>query len=85
MIITILVLSIFAVLSVGCVLVMIGTFRKTKWGINTARVICPKCGITMGRVRTPKTMAQALWGGATCQTCGIEVDEWGRQHLDTSL
>jgi hypothetical protein len=78
MVLTIIVLSLFVILSVGCVLVVFGTFRKNKWGINTAQLTCPNCGNTLGHVRVPKNMAQTLWGGATCNRCGVEVDKWGR-------
>jgi hypothetical protein len=78
MVLTILVLLLFAIFSLGCVLVVLGTFRKNRWGINTAQLTCPNCGNALGHVRMPKTMAQFLWGGATCSRCGVEVDKWGR-------
>lgn len=83
MILTIIAVGIFAILAVGCVLVIAGTFRKNKWGINTARITCPSCGAPISRVRAPKTIAQALWGGATCAKCGVEVDKWGRPAAST--
>lgn len=67
-----------AALLVGCVLVTVGTFRKNRWGVNTAQLTCPNCGRLLNRVRTPKKISQALWGGATCDGCGLELDKWGR-------
>ena len=78
MVLTILVLLLFAIFSLGSVLVVLGTFRKNRWGINTAQLTCPNCGNALGYARTPKTMAQFLWGGSTCSRCGVEVDKWGR-------
>jgi len=78
MVLTIFALFLLAILSIGCVLVIFGTLRKNRWGINTAQLTCPNCGNTLGHVRTPQTMAQILWGGATCNRCGVEVDKWGR-------
>lgn len=66
-------------LFVGCVLVTVGTFRRNKWGINTSRVVCPSCGNTIAPARVPKTLKQALWGGATCDKCSADIDKWGRQ------
>lgn len=84
MVTTILALLIFIILFVGCVLVVVGTVMKNKWGINTAKLICPNCGNPIGRVRTPKTFAQVFWGGATCNKCGIEVDKWGRPVAEST-
>ena len=78
MFITILAGLIFTLLTVGCVLLVVGTVMKNKWGINVARISCPNCGNSLDRVRAPKTFAQVLWGGSTCDKCGIEVDKWGR-------
>jgi hypothetical protein len=78
MLLTVLALLMFVILSVGCFLVIVGTLRKNKWGVNTARLTCPQCGNAPGHLRLPKTVGQFLWGGVTCNRCGIEVDKWGR-------
>jgi hypothetical protein len=62
-VITTLAILIFAALSVGGVLVIVGTLKKNRWGINTDRLICPNCGNPLVRVRKPKTTAQVFWGG----------------------
>jgi hypothetical protein len=51
--------------------------RKGKWGINSARVNCPRCGAKMPLIRKPRNRRQALWGGGTCDTCGCEMDKYG--------
>jgi len=68
-----------AVLLIGFVLVVVGTLRKNRWGVNTAQLTCPNCGgRLLNRVRAPKTISQALWGGSTCNGCGLDLDKWGR-------
>jgi len=78
MVLTIIVLFLFVILAIGCALVVFGTFRKNRWGVNTAQLTCPNCGNHLSHVRAPKSMDQILWGGATCSRCGTEVDKWGR-------
>jgi ssDNA-binding Zn-finger/Zn-ribbon topoisomerase 1 len=53
--------------------------NKSKWSINPDRVNCPDCGEPMPRVRRPRTMKQALWGGWTCPKCGCDMDKWGEK------
>jgi hypothetical protein len=61
------------------VLLIRGTQRKTDLGINLSVAnACPKCGTALPAVRAPKNLRQALWGGWTCATCGLELDKWGR-------
>jgi len=48
-----------------------------KWGISNKVIECPECGTTMPRIRSPKNIRQALWGGWTCQKCNCEIDKWG--------
>jgi len=67
------------VLVIGAVLVVGGTIRKNRWGINLEQVDCPRCKQPMPQVRKPASVSQALWGGGTCQQCGCEVDKWGRE------
>lgn len=66
-------------LATGAVLVIRDTFcKKGRWGINLRPVRCPECGEPASAVRRPKNRRQALWGGNTCEQCGIEYDKWGR-------
>ena len=64
-------------LVVGAIAVYLGTKNKTKWGINTKLVNCPKCNTPPPVVRKPKNMQQTLWGGYTCSSCSAEIDKWG--------
>jgi len=64
---------------VGMLLVIHGTIFKTRWGINTeTQIECPGCHKLRGQIRTPRNLRQALWGGGTCDRCGLEVDKWNR-------
>jgi hypothetical protein len=67
-----------SVLLLGVLLVAFGTITKNRWGINAKPVNCPACGFPIPRVRQPKSLRQALWGGGTCEKCGCEMDKWGR-------
>ncbi len=52
--------------------------------------ICPRCGggglsgentlrdLSL-RVRRPRSLAQALWGGYRCKECNCDYDKWGRE------
>jgi len=53
--------------------------KKSKFGINPKRMICPNCKKPLPLIRKPKNMRQALWGGSTCPHCGTEVDKWGKE------
>jgi hypothetical protein len=56
-----------------------GTKRKSRMGINLSPpTACPQCGTRLPQARIPKNVRQAMWGGWTCQSCGIELDKWGR-------
>lgn len=70
---------IFGVLAVGMALVVYGTFARNRWGINLEAVSCPRCNTPLPKVREPRSLRQALWGGYTCPNCGAEVDKWGRE------
>ena len=76
---TVMLLSIGAVLISGSIAVAYGTKAKSKWGINFKPVVCPRCGAIQPRNRKPRTMQQFLWGGWTCTSCGTEIDKWGRE------
>jgi hypothetical protein len=52
---TILAVLIFTILAVGCVLVVVGTVMKNKWGIIVTRISCPNCGNSLDHLQTPKT------------------------------
>ena len=74
------IVAFFMVLAV--VLVVRGTAKKDKWGINVEGVVgtgrCPKCGTGLPAIRSPNSFRQAMWGGWTCSTCKAELDKWGR-------
>lgn len=71
---------IFLALAVGGILVARDTIRrKGRWGINTEQVYCPGCGEAAPSIRFPRSLSQALWGGCTCEECGIDYDKWGRR------
>jgi len=63
----------------GIVPVIYGTVKKNRWGVNLTAASCPRCGLPIPRVRTPRSFQQFMWGGSTCGTCGTEVDKWGRE------
>jgi hypothetical protein len=68
-----------SVVLLGVLLVAYGTAVRNKWGINLQPVHCPRCHTAVPRVRKPKSRREALWGGATCDGCGCQMDKWGRQ------
>ena len=70
---------IIGVLGVGMALVIYGTVTKNRWGISLEAVSCPRCTTVLPHVRRPRSLHQAIWGGYTCPTCGVEVDKWGRE------
>ena len=69
---------IFCVLLAGTVAIIVGSMRKSKWGINAQGITCPRCGTVQPQVRKPTSIRQAMWGGSTCPSCGLELDKWGR-------
>ena len=70
----------------GLFLIIRGTIRRDKWGINTGRPECSKCGEPASLApRVPKSWRQALWGGWNCKECGCEMDKWGRAYDDQPL
>ncbi len=57
---------------------VLGTIFKTRFGINLGRAKCAECGAPSPQIaRIPKTPYQVLWGGWTCEECGLELDKWG--------
>jgi hypothetical protein len=68
--------------SAGMLLVIWGTVRRNRWGINTGPLICPHCHHTERlpfEPRKPTSLQQLLWGGETCSVCGTHFDKWGRE------
>ena len=62
---------------IGLVLLVYGTIKRNRWGVNFEQVNCPRCQTPVPRVRKPKSRREMLWGGATCGKCGCEMDKWG--------
>ena len=65
-------------LLVGLILVAFGTVTKNDWGVNLPPVTCPRRNTVAPAVRVPRSRRQRLWGGCTCEGCGIELDKWAR-------
>ena len=66
-------------LAAGATLVIRDTIRRRgRWGINLRQVRCPECDEPAPEIRKPKNTHQMLWGGCTCEVCGLEYDKWGR-------
>jgi len=72
-------LLILAALTLVAVPVVLSTVRgRGRWGINLGPVHCPRCGEPAQAIRRPKNWRQAMWGGTTCEKCGLEYDKWGQ-------
>lgn len=71
-------LAVIFVGGIGAALVINGTFKQNRWGLNPFPISCPSCGAVQPRVRMPTSLRQMLWGGQTCKVCGTEMDKWGR-------
>jgi len=58
-----------------------GLFGKIKKAseVNIKKVHCPDCGKEQPKVRKPKNLRQAMWGGNTCTECGCEMDRFGKK------
>jgi cytochrome c biogenesis protein CcdA len=65
------------VMLMGAVLVGYGTLTRNRWGVNLQQINCPRCHAPVAKVRKPETRRERLWGGATCDKCGCEMDKWG--------
>lgn len=52
-------------------------FKGSKWGFNSAQVICPNCSSKQPKMRKPLNRRERLWGGYTCDKCGTAMDKWG--------
>jgi len=69
----------FFLLPVFLILTVIDTVRGSgRWGINPGPAKCPACGTTAPTFRKPKNFQQAMWGGWTCASCGLELDKWAK-------
>jgi hypothetical protein len=66
-------------LCAGGVAVVVGTLRRSRWGINLKTPdACPRCGTPIPKgPRKPSDMQEALWGGWTCAACDAKIDKWG--------
>ncbi len=64
---------------VTAIAVIYSTITKGRWGINLHPIACPRCETPAPRVRQPASGRQALWGGSTCEACGVEFDKWGKE------
>jgi hypothetical protein len=71
------------VILVGIGVLVVGTLRKGRWGINLKLVQCPTCVTPMSARRQPNTGPQMLFGGWICPHCGTKMDKWGRDVSGT--
>ena len=62
--------ALIGAVATAAVLIIFIVFRKP--------VTCGKCGREQPKVRQPKNMDQAMWGGTTCIACGADLDARGR-------
>jgi hypothetical protein len=69
-----------AVFTAFCLLI-VGTLRKGRWGINFKSVHCPSCDTPMSARRVPSARSHLLFGGWTCPHCGTRTDKWGRGQM----
>ena len=65
--------ALIGAVATAAVLIIFIVFRKP--------VKCEKCGAEQPKVRQPKNMDQAMWGGNTCVGCGAELDARGHASL----
>jgi hypothetical protein len=69
--------SLVAVFS-GVGVLVVGTLRRGRWGVNLKSVHCPSCATPMSARRQPVFKSQMLLGGWMCPHCGTKMDKWGR-------
>ena len=67
------------VIVAGVGLLVVGTLRKDRWGINLKLVQCPSCITPMSARRQPMFRSHMLFGGWVCPHCGTRMDKWGRK------
>lgn len=70
---------IFVITGLCGLAVLWGTILNKRWGINLDPLSCPRCGTRAPLMRWTRSLGQMLWGGWTCQTCGVGIDRWGRE------
>ncbi len=51
--------------------------------LSNAVLDCPACGKQLSKLRFPRSIRMALWGGHYCKICGIVLDKWGDQVRST--
>jgi len=51
---------------------------KGKFALRPLRVVCPHCRSPQPFIREPNSFKQMMFGGYTCETCGTEIDKYGR-------
>lgn len=56
---------------------IVSSKKKSKWGLNLGRVVCPVCGTKQPIFRMPANREQAMWGGTTCPKCHTNLDKYG--------
>jgi hypothetical protein len=76
-------LVLVAIVAVG--VLVVGTLRKGRWGINLKLVQCPTCITPMSARRQPMFRSQMLFGGWMCPHCGTKMDKWGRKSSGTAV
>jgi hypothetical protein len=73
----------FLIMIVGGGLVIRGTIKKTKWGVNFAGVKCPECGETLHNYKRLNWFGVYVSDGIgerfNCAKCCIVTDKWGRK------
>jgi hypothetical protein len=72
--------AVAGLISVCGFLMVRDTIRKSgEWGLNLHLRLpnCGRCGSEAPLVRNPANLPQTLWGGWTCNECGLEMDKWG--------
>jgi len=47
--------------------------KEGRWGIGSLTTSCPRCRTPMSALRRPTSIAEGMWGGWTCPTCGCKV------------
>jgi hypothetical protein len=73
-------MGVFIVLGV----LVVGTLRRGRWGINLSPVHCPSCVTPVSARRQPLFGSQMLLRGWMCPHCGTKMDKWGRNVSETA-
>jgi hypothetical protein len=75
--ITLVVVAVIAVL-------VVGTLRRGRLGINLRSVHCPRCITPMSVRRQTLFGSHLLVRGWMCPHCGTKMDKWGRNMSETA-